>query len=85
MLMMSSMAAETKIDEESAAEMLNAGESVRDVAHRFGVSTQAIYLAIRQGRLPARARPRLGSAPLASPDSTTPNTPRVGDTNGGTR
>lgn len=50
------MAAETKIDEEEAAEMLRSGESVRDVAHRFGVSTQAIYLAIRQGRLPHRAR-----------------------------
>lgn len=56
MLILCSMAAEAKIDEDAAAEMLHAGESVRDVAHRFGVSTQAIYLAIRQGRLPARAR-----------------------------
>jgi len=62
------MAAETKIDEDAAAEMLHAGESVRDVAHRFGVSTQAIYLAIRQGRLPARARQRLSDS--IAPDAT---------------
>lgn len=46
------MAAETKIDEEEAGLMLAAGARVRDVAHRYGVSTQAIYLAIQQGRLP---------------------------------
>ena len=75
--MIRSMAAETKIDEDAAAEMLNAGESVRDVAHRFGVSTQAIYLAIRQGRLPARAKPRLSSSSF-DPDGTAPNGRRSG-------
>lgn len=46
------MAAEAKIDEEEAGLMLAAGAAVRDVAHRYGVSTQAVYLAIQQGRLP---------------------------------
>lgn len=59
------MAAEAKIDEHTAAEMLDADATVRDVAHHFGVSTQAIYLAISQGRLPARASQRLGTGSIS--------------------
>lgn len=65
------MAQEAKIDEEEAAEMLTAGTSVREVAHRFGVSTQAIYLAIQQGRLPRRVRQSMTT------DGKAPHTPCV--------
>lgn len=40
-----------RIDLAEAAEMLKAGVSVREVAAHFNVSTQAVYLAIRQGRI----------------------------------
>lgn len=35
--------------------MLRAGASVRQIAEHFGVSTQAVYLAIKEGRLPKDA------------------------------
>jgi uncharacterized protein (DUF433 family) len=44
-----------RIDPEEAADMLRAGSSVREVAAHFNVSTQAVYLAIRQGRVPKDA------------------------------
>lgn len=45
------MAAEAKINEAVANEMLADGATVRDVAEKFGVTTQAVYLAIGQGRI----------------------------------
>lgn len=69
---MSSMPAEPKIDEETAAEMVGAKATVRDLAQHFGVSTQAIYIAIRKGRIPAPANARLGDSAALAADSTTP-------------
>lgn len=66
------MAPEPKIDEQIAAWMVEEGSTVRDLAHRFGVSTQAIYIAIRKGRIPAPASARLGDSNASSADSTTP-------------
>lgn len=39
------------IDEKVATRMLKRGVRVRDIAHHFGVSTQAVYLAIHAGRI----------------------------------
>lgn len=44
-----------RIDPDEATEMIRAGSSVREIAAHFNVSTQAVYLAIRQGRLPKDA------------------------------
>lgn len=75
MLDLSGMGAEAKIDETEAARMLDDDVSVREVAHRFGVSTQAIYLAIQQGRLPRRR-----SSQSMTGDGGTSATPRVENT-----
>lgn len=40
-----------KLNVEVAADMIRDGSSVRDVATAFGVSTQAVYLAIKEGRI----------------------------------
>lgn len=45
------MAATKRIDEDHAQRLLDEGLSVRDVAHNCGVSTQAVYLALKGGRL----------------------------------
>ena len=49
------MALTKKLDVEAATTMLRDGATVREVALRFGVSTQAVYLAIKEGRLPKDA------------------------------
>jgi transposase len=49
------MALTKKLNVELAADMLRDGASVREVALFFGVSTQAVYLAIKEGRLPKDA------------------------------
>lgn len=72
------MAAETKIDEQLATQMVEQGTTVRGLADRFGVSTQAIYIAIRKGRIPA-PNARLGSTPLACTNSTPPDAACAGN------
>lgn len=47
------MAPRKRIDDEKARRLLLAGASIREVAAACGVSTQALYDAIRKGRLPA--------------------------------
>lgn len=44
-----------RIDPEEAADLLRDGATVREIAEKFGVSTQAVYLAIKQGRVPKDA------------------------------
>jgi DNA invertase Pin-like site-specific DNA recombinase len=44
-----------KLDVEVAADMIRDGETIRKVAAAFGVSTQAVYLAIKEGRIPKDA------------------------------
>lgn len=40
-----------RIDTDEAERMLADGKTAREVAERFSVSTQAVYFAIRAGRL----------------------------------
>jgi Mor family transcriptional regulator len=40
-----------RIDHDEAERLLAAGESVRSLAARYGVTTQAVYLAIKTGRI----------------------------------
>lgn len=40
-----------RIDPEEAQDMIRDGATVRDIAHHFGVSTQAVYDAIKRGRI----------------------------------
>jgi AcrR family transcriptional regulator len=52
------MGASKRIDEERAQRLLDAGLAIREVAHACGVSTQAVYLALKTGRL---ARPEVAA------------------------
>lgn len=45
------MGASKRIDEEHAQRLLDAGLAIREVALACGVSTQAVYLALKTGRL----------------------------------
>lgn len=80
--MMGRMAARTLIDENQAAEMLRNQKPVRDVAEHFGVTTQAVYRAIKAGRLPRVERhggplvDRIGSDATPDPTARAGTTPK---------
>jgi excisionase family DNA binding protein len=59
------------LDDAAAANLINQGAGVTEVAKTLGVSRQTVYKAIRKGRIPA-PNARLGST-LAQQDSTPPD------------
>lgn len=59
------------LDDDKATLLIQQGCSVIEVAERLGVSRQAVYVAIRRGRVPAPIQRGLGDSSI-EPDSTTP-------------